>query len=752
MTTETATIKGMSCAACSAGVERAVGRLPFVQGVSVNLTTEKMTVSFDERGGSMDDISAAITRAGFKMVPREQEVSALERMKEQDEELLSKKRRLVAALIFTVPLFYISMAHMITFVRLPYPAFLEPMSHPLAFALVQLALAVPVMICGRNFYIDGYRLLFAGHPNMDTLVAVGTSAAFVYSVWSLIRIIGGDASAAMDMYFESCAMIITLVMVGKFMEARAKKKTRGAIAKLYDLAPPTATVERDGEAVEIPAGELALGDIMIIRPGAKVPADGVVVEGSSSLDESMLTGESMPVERTVGDAVVGATINKNGALRVRVTRLGEDSALAGIIRLVEEAQGGKAPIAKLADIVAGYFVPAAIGIAVFAAAAWLIAGKDISFALRVFVSVLVIACPCALGLATPTAVMVGTGKGAANGILFKNGEALETARGVDTVMFDKTGTITEGKPVVTDILCSEGADEDALLALAASAERMAEHPLGDAIRAEATARGLALPESGGFEALPGHGIKVVVDGDEVLAGNRSLMDEREIDVSALAAEAEDLERQAKTPMYFARAKKLVGIIAVADTVKRGSAEAIAELKAMGLRTVMITGDNKKTADVIAAQVGIDETIAEVLPADKQSVVEKAMKSGKRVAMVGDGINDAPALAMADVGIAIGTGTDVAIESADVVLMGSSLSGVASAIYLSRAVIRNIKQNLFWAFCYNSIGIPVAAGLLYIFGGPLLSPVIGAAAMSLSSVSVVSNALRLNFLKLDDKKS
>ncbi len=751
MTTETATVKGMSCAACSAGVERAVGRLPFVQGVSVNLTTERMTVSFDERGGTMDDISAAITRAGFKMVPRENEVSARERMREQDDELREKKHRLIAAVLFTAPLFYIAMAHMISFVRLPYPAFLEPMQHPLAFALTQLALAVPVMICGRSFYIDGYRLLFAGHPNMDTLVAVGTSAAFVYSMWSLARIIGGDTSAAMDMYFESCAMIITLVMVGKYMEARAKKKTRGAIAKLYDLAPPTALVERDGETVEIPAGELALGDIMIIKPGAKVPADGVVVEGASSIDESMLTGESMPVERTVGDNVVGATINKNGALKVKVTRLGEDSALAGIIRLVEEAQGGKAPIAKLADVVAGYFVPAAIAIAVVAAAVWLIAGKDISFALRVFVSVLVIACPCALGLATPTAVMVGTGKGAANGILFKNGEALETVRYVDTVMFDKTGTITEGKPVVTDILCAGGIGEDDLLALAASAESMAEHPLGDAVRAEATARGLALPESSGFEALPGHGIRVTVGGEEVLAGNLALMDENGVDVSDFKAASEGLSEQAKTPMYFARAGRLCGIIAVADTVKKGSAEAIAELKGMGLHTVMITGDNKKTADVIAAAVGIDETIAEVLPADKQSHVERAMKAGIKVAMVGDGINDAPALAMADVGIAIGTGTDVAIESADVVLMGSSLSGVASAIYLSRAVIRNIKQNLFWAFCYNSIGIPVAAGLLYAFGGPLLSPVIGAAAMSLSSVSVVSNALRLNFLNLEHKK-
>ena len=748
MTTSTATIKGMSCAACSAGVERAVGRLPFVSGVSVNLTTEKMTVSYDETAGNMDDISAAITRAGFKMVPRDKELSPLERMKEQDNELDEKRRRLITAVCFTIPLFYISMGHM---AGLPYPAFLNPETHPAVCALVQMILAICVMFCGRNFYLDGYRLLFAGHPNMDTLVAVGTSASFIYSVCSLIRILFGNTSAVMDMYFESCGMIITLIMVGKFMEARAKKKTRGAIAKLYDLAPPTALVERDGDISEIPVSELGLGDIMLIRPGAKVPADGVIVEGRSSIDESMLTGESMPVERSEGQNVVGATINKNGVLKVKVTRLGEDSALSGIIRLVEEAQGRKAPIAKLADVVAGYFVPAAIGIALLSGTAWLIAGKGISFALKIFVSVLVIACPCALGLATPTAIMVGTGKGAANGILFKNGEALETLRGVDTIMFDKTGTLTEGTPRVTGIVTVDGITESTLLFLASSIEKMAGHPLADAIVRYAEEKGIKTVDCSGFENLPGHGVSAFVNGQRFLIGNTALMKQNRVDISQLEDTAAEMSDNAETPMFVAVDGNLIGVISVADSLKDGSAQVISSLKEMGIKTIMITGDNSKTAQVIGNSLGVDEILSEVLPADKQQKVAEVQSAGARVAMIGDGINDAPALAAADVGVAIGTGTDVAIESADVVLMGRSLESVISSVRLSRATIRIIKQNLFWAFCYNTIGIPIAAGLLYIFGGPLLSPIIGAACMSLSSVCVVSNALRLRLIDINKEQ-
>lgn len=748
MTHTTLTVKGMTCAACSASVERVVSKLDFVQSAAVNLATEKMSVTFDETAGSIDDIAAVIERAGFSIVQPSEAPSDSQRFAEQEQSLKQQRNTLIVALVFTIPLFYIAMAPMIGFVRLPYPAFLDHTAHPVTNALVQLALTIPVLVCGRNFYINGFKALFKLHPNMDSLVAVGTSAAFLYSLASLIRVLAGNHHAVMDMYFESAAMIVTLIMVGKYLEARAKRKTGNAIASLYSLSVPTATVDRDGVVSEVALEDLVIGDIVLVRPGAKVPADGIIVEGTSALDESMLTGESMPVEKGVGDTVTGATVNKNGALRVQVTRLGEDSTLAQIIRLVEEAQGQKAPIAKLADIVSGYFVPISMGIGLLAAVIWLIAGQEFSFALKIFVSVLVIACPCALGLATPTAIMVGTGKGAANGILFKNGEALETAKGVSVVLFDKTGTITEGRPVVTDILPADGFDETALLTLAASAEHMAEHPLGEAIVSAAQQRNLTLHKSGSYTALPGLGIEVAVDGHTVLAGNRALMEQRGIDISALADSSDALAAQARTPMYFSKDGLIAGLIAVADTVKPGSPEAIATLKEWGIKTVMLTGDNKTTAAAIAKQVGIEETVSEVLPQDKAALVARYRADGSIVAMVGDGINDAPALASADVGIAIGSGTDVAIESADVVLMGSSLTGVCKAIKLSRAVIRNIRQNLFWAFCYNSIGIPIAAGLLFAFGGPLLSPVIAAAAMSLSSVSVVANALRLNFLKLD----
>ncbi|MEG1757419.1 MAG: heavy metal translocating P-type ATPase [Oscillospiraceae bacterium] len=745
---QSARIVGMSCAACSAAVERAVRRLSFVEEAAVNLTTELLTVKFDDRQGTMAQIGAAVEKAGFSLEVTTGEPDLKKALKRSDEELDIKKHRLIAAVAFTVPLFYLAMAHMITFIALPYPAFLEPMANPRAFALTQLALTIPVLFCGRAFYKNGFKSLFSGSPNMDSLVAIGTSAAMVYSLASIVRIFMGDVLAVMELYFESAAMIITLVMVGKYLESRAKRRTKDAIASLYELTPPTAFVERESNILEIPTSQLRVGDIAVVKPGQRVPADGTVIDGVTTIDESMLTGESIPIETAAGDLVTGATVNKNGSVRVRVTRLGADSTLSQIIRIVEEAQGQKVPIAKLADIIAGYFVPCAIAIAVLAAAIWLAVGSGIGFAMRIFVSVLVIACPCALGLATPTAVMVGTGRGASHGILFRNGEALELMRSVDTIIFDKTGTITEGKPVVTDIVTLEDMPEDEMISLAASAESMAEHPLGAAVLECAKTRGITLLSCRQYEALPGLGIDAVVGGRSVLAGNLKLMEKHGIvTVSAVGAVAA-LTREAKSPMYFAVDGRLVGIIAVADTVKKDSAAAIASIKRAGLKTVMLTGDNAHTAEAIARSVGIDDVSSEVMPANKADEVKRRRNGKSVVAMVGDGINDAPALAFADVGIAIGSGTDVAIESSDIVLMGGSLTGVYGAIKLSCAVIRNIKQNLFWAFFYNSVGIPIAAGVLYAFGGPLISPVFAAAAMSLSSVCVVANALRLGRVKLD----
>ncbi len=736
----TVLIKGMSCAACSRAVERAVGKLEFVENASVNLASEKLAVSYDDKLGSMDDISAAVSKAGYELVENPPERKALEN--EQEKEFADAKKRLITAAVFTVPLFCLAMGHMVS---LPYPEFLSPQSHPLTLALVQMVLAVCVMFCGRRFYISGFKALFALHPNMDTLVATGTAAAFAYSIWSTVRIALGDMSAVMDLYFESSAMIITLIMLGKTMESRAKKHTGSAISALYSLESDTATVIRGGESASLPLNELIVSDIILVKPGEKIPADGIVAEGTSSVDESMLTGESLPVDKTVGDTVTGGTVNRNGALKVEVTRLGEDSTLSKIIHLVEEAQGSKAPIARLADIVSGYFVPVSMSIAFVSALLWLIFTGDISLSVRVLVSVLVIACPCALGLATPTAIMVGTGRAAKTGILFKNGEALETLKGVDTVMFDKTGTVTEGRPSVTDIISIN--DDDELVRIAAAAESMAEHPLGDAIVGYAADRSLTLPESSDFEAIPGHGVEVTVDGIRVFAGNRAMMELHGVDISSLTEKADSLAVDGKTPMFFAADGKPLGIIAVADKIKSDAAAAIDSLKSKGIRCAMITGDNARTAAAIAKQCGIDDVYSEILPEQKAKIVADARAEGHRVAMVGDGINDAVALAESDIGIAIGTGTDVAIESADVVLMGDSLNSVSTGVALSRAVITNIKENLFWAFCYNSIGIPIAAGLLHIFGGPLLSPVIGAACMSLSSVCVVSNALRLNFIKI-----
>ncbi len=628
---------------------------------------------------------------------------------------------------------------------MPLPKIIDPMVNPMNFAVFQIILTVPVMAIGYKFYLIGFKNLIKLSPNMDSLIAVGTSAAFLYSVFGMYKIATGDTSYAMHLYFEAAVTILTLITLGKYLEAISKGKTSEAIKKLMGLAPKTATIIREGNEIVIPIDEVVVGDIILVKPGEKLPVDGEVIEGSTAIDESMLTGESIPVEKIVGSNVIGASINKTGFIKYKATKVGGDTALSQIIKLVEDAQGSKAPIAKMADVISAYFVPIVIGLAIFSAIAWLIAGETPVFALTIFISVLVIACPCALGLATPTAIMVGTGKGAENGVLIKGGEALEITHKINTIVFDKTGTITEGKPVVTDIV-SRGKENNILLALAASAEKGSEHPLGEAIVRAAIEKNIELKSLENFNAIPGHGIEVVIENESILLGNLKLMKERSIDIGELRGEADRLANEGKTPMFIAINNSLEGIIAVADTVKPSSINAIKELHNMGIKVAMITGDNKKTAEAIAKQVGIDIVLSEVLPEDKANEVKKLQGKDDKVAMVGDGINDAPALAQADIGIAIGSGTDVAIESADIVLMRSDLMDVIVAIKLSKATIRNIKQNLFWAFGYNVLGIPVAMGVLHIFGGPLLNPMIAAAAMSLSSVSVLANALRLKKFK------
>lgn len=744
-------IEGMTCAACSSAVERVTRKLEGVSSSQVNLTTNKMTIAYDETKVTSQDIIAKVEKAGFGASLAQAEHSKEEEEEnfaKQEENLKKSKLRLIISICFAIPLLYLSMGHMIPF-PLPVPAFLDMHHHPLAFACAQLILTVPILLCGRKFYIVGLRTLFKGNPNMDSLVAIGTGSAFFYSLVMTV-LIPSRPDSVHNLYYESAAVVVTLIMLGKYMESRSKGKTSEAIRKLMELAPDTAILYKDGVEQEVPAVQVKVGDHILVKPGSRIPLDGILVSGSSSVDESMLTGESIPVEKNVGDTAIGGSMNYNGAMEIEVTRIGQDTTLSKIVKLIEDAQGKKAPISKLADKVAGYFVPTVMVIALVAALLWaVVGGQNMAFVLTIFVAVLVIACPCALGLATPTAIMVGTGVGANHGILIKSGEALEITHKVDAVVLDKTGTITEGKPKVTDVaVYQKGLTEEDLLLAAGSAEQFSEHPLAQAIVTAAKGLGRELTKPEAFESLTGEGIQAQLDKKLIQIGNRKLMERlQKADETVLQA-AEERAREGKTPMFVLVDQQLAGIISVADTIKESSIEAIDKIKSLGVEVYMLTGDNKQTAEYIGKQAHVEHVIAEVLPQDKSEAVANLQKQGKVVMMVGDGINDAPALVQADIGTAIGNGSDIALESGDVVLMKSDLRDVYKAIKLSKATIRNIKQNLFWAFFYNTLGIPVAAGLLHLFGGPLLNPMFAGFAMSLSSVCVVSNALRLKLVKLN----
>ena len=763
-------VTGMTCTACSAHVEKAVNGVAGVASCNVNLLGNSMLVEYSDET-SAQAIIHAVEEAGYgAALPEAAGKAAAAPARPTDtmaEEAAGMKRRFLSSLVFLVPLFYIAMGHMMGW---PLPAFFHRPENALAVALIQFLLTLPIMLINRKYYAVGFKTLWHRSPNMDSLIALGSAAAVVYGVAALFLIalnLGraaygvGDVEAAlataehwaMDLYFESAGMILTLITLGKWLETRSKGKTSQAITRLMDLAPKTATVLRDGAEAEVPVEDVAVGDLILVRPGGRIPVDGVVTEGASSVDESALTGESIPVEKAPGDKVAAASINKSGSFTFRATRVGEDTTLAQMIRLVDEAASSKAPIAKLADKVAGVFVPTVIGIAIITAAVWLAAtGGDVTRALTAGVAVLVISCPCALGLATPVAIMVGTGKGAENGILIKSAEALETLHTVQTVVLDKTGTLTQGRPAVTDCRPAEGVTEEELLCVAASLEKPSEHPLAEAITAEAQARNIPLAPIEHFLATPGRGISGALHGKAVLAGNKAMLAEAGVPLGGFEAEAEALAQAGKTPLYFAEDGKLLGVVAVADTPKPTSAEAVRGFKALGIDVVMLTGDNRRTAEAVGKQLGVDRVVAEVLPQDKEKTVAALQAEGKKVAMVGDGINDAPALARADVGVAIGAGTDVAIESADVVLMKSDLLDAVTAVQLSKKVIRNIRENLFWAFIYNIIGIPLAAGVWYPLFHLQLSPMFGAAAMSLSSVCVVSNALRLKFFRPERREA
>lgn len=752
--TEKYDVFGMTCSACSAAVERAVKKTEGVDEVQVNLLTNSMVVHYNPEKTDESDILEAVEHAGYRAslhrtsstAPSEQSGS---RRSLTDDALRSMKRRLIVSIIFLIPLFYISMGHMM---GAPLPSFFHGNENALTFAFTQLLLVLPIVLINYSYFTRGFKALFHRAPNMDSLIAVGSGAALIYGIFAIYRIGYGlghgidtlVSQYSMDLYFESSGMILTLITVGKYLETRSKGKTSQAIAKLIDLTPKTALILRDGTESEIPVEEVQIGDILVVKPGSSIPVDGVVTEGSSSVDEAALTGEPIPVEKNPGDKVMAASINKTGYFRFKASRVGDDTTLAQIIRLVEDASASKAPIAKLADRVSRIFVPTVMAIALLSAIIWLFIGETFEFALATAISVLVISCPCALGLATPTAIMVGTGKGAENGILIKSAEALETAHTIDAVVLDKTGTITEGRPRVTDLICYNAPDEYTLLSIAAALEKPSEHPLASAILEKAEESGVDIKPVEQFEAISGYGVSAKLGGKICYAGNLRLMEQKGIELSNALADAERLAADGKTPLYFADENGLLGIIAAADLVKPTSETAIRAFEKLGIKVVMLTGDNKKTAAAIQKKLGIDEAIAEVLPQDKEKEIRRLQEEGRKVAMVGDGINDAPALARADVGIAIGAGTDIAIEAADIVLMKSDLMDAVAAVELSKATIRNIKENLFWAFIYNMIGIPIAAGVFYPLLGWRLNPMFAAAAMSLSSVCVVTNALRLRF--------
>ncbi|KJQ59495.1 copper-transporting ATPase [Streptococcus gordonii] len=739
-------LSGMTCASCAMTVEMAVKDLETVEDVNVNLATERLSL-VPKEGFDSQQVLDAVAEAGYqaeeKGKDRPSDVNEEAAIKAQ--ELRKKKQELLILLLTTMPLLYISMGSM---VGLPLPSFLDHMAHPLVFVLSQLVLTLPAVWIGRGFYQRGFRNLIKKHPNMDSLIAVGTSAAFLYSLYSVSQVFLGHHPFVHQLYFESVAVIITLVLLGKYLESSAKGKTSQAIQSLLELVPSQATVIRYGEAVIIDTEDIRVGDIIRIKPGERMPVDGLVTDGQTFVDESMMTGESVPIEKKVGDTITSATINQNGSIDYQATRVGSDTTLAQIVRLVEEAQGSKAPIAALADKISLYFVPIVLSLATLSALGWyFLAGESLSFSLSIFIAVLVIACPCALGLATPTAIMVGTGKGAENGILIKSGQALEAAYQLDTIVLDKTGTITVGRPSLTDLLPLGDLNQSDLLRLIASAEQHSEHPLAQAILEAAKEEGLDLLPVSHFEAMVGRGLSAQVEDKQLLIGNESLMKENNIDSSAFQEQLLELSHEGKTAMFVAIDGQLVGILAVADEMKSSSLKAVQELQSMGLEVIMLTGDREETAKAIAQKAGIQKVIAGVLPDGKAAAIKDLQEAGKKLAMVGDGINDAPALVQADVGIAIGSGADVAIESADVVLMHSDLQDVVKAIKLSQATIRNIKENLFWAFAYNTLGIPIAMGLLHLFGGPLLNPMLAGLAMSLSSVSVVVNALRLGRFKM-----
>ena len=743
MKNSTFNVTGMSCASCARTVENALNKNEDIKA-SVNIATEKVNIEYDENKYNFEKIKKIVENSGYGLV---ETLSEEQKMQMYEDKIKSLKNKLILAAVFAIPLIYISMGHMM---GIHLPDIVNPKKNAAIYSIVQLLLTIPVVYAGKDFFIHGFKNLVRKSPTMDSLIAMGASAAIIYSLYATYMTITVDPEYHMNLYFESAGTIITLILLGKLLEARTKGQTSSAIKKLIGLQPKKAKIIENGVEKEVLIENIKVGDIIVVKPGEKIAVDGKIVNGNTSVDESMITGESIPVSKNPGDKVIGGSINKNGSIQFEATEIGKDTVLSQIIKLVEEAQGSKAPISRMADIVAGYFVPIVIVIATVTGIIWFMSGSGLTAALTFFISVLVIACPCALGLATPTSIMVGTGKGAENGILIKSGEALETAHKIKTVVLDKTGTITKGKPVLTDLKVYNNFDGNEILQLAASAENNSEHPLAEAIVNGAKERNVEFKQYDKFRAMPGYGIRATIDDKEIQIGNRKLMASRKISTEAAEKDYEILSNEGKTPMFISVNNELAGLIAVADVVKETSKEAVEKMHKLGLKVIMLTGDNEKTAKYIAKEVGIDSVIAEILPFQKSEEVKKLQEAGEFVAMVGDGINDSPALAQANVGIAIGSGTDVAIESADIVLIRNDLNDVAGAIALSKATITNIKENLFWAFFYNVIGIPFAAGIFYaFFNGPKLDPMIAAFAMSLSSVSVLMNALRLKFFKVKD---